>query len=450
MQIRVELKLPGTDIHGKEFMENTFTENVSVSAFLCACTATLAKDSIVEVYIVKGSDKPVGKARVVRSEERSGNLSALWLPLYREDRRVDSEVVGYRQRAFNMAVTHQSVAPEKTANAAALGSPLTSIHAVRVLIVDDDLALRTILSVMLTQSAFLCHTAASGEEALRLLEAHPTDVVISDLRMPGISGMDLLIEVRERYPHLAFLMVTGEDETRVGVRAMQLGADDYLLKPFDADVVLGSLHRALQKKKLEREVQEYRLHLEEMVSERTQQLRTALQQTERSYEDTLEALGAAIDLRDSPTAGHSRRVFLYSMELAKSIGGLGQEIRSIAMGAWLHDIGKLAIPDRVLLKPGPLTDSEWEIMRRHARIGYELVKSISFLAGAAEIVLTHHERFDGSGYPQKMKGGRNPVRRQNICCRGYAGRHDFRSALSRCSPAAGGARCHRARFRDSI
>jgi response regulator RpfG family c-di-GMP phosphodiesterase len=301
-----------------------------------------------------------------------------------------------------VTVTHQIAAPEKTGKAPP--NALTSAPGVRVLIVDDDLALRTILSVMLTQSAFVCRTAASGEEALRLLENQPTDVVISDLRMPGISGMDLLVEVRKRYPHLAFLMVTGEDETRVGVRAMQLGADDYLLKPFDADVALGSLYRALQKKKLEREVQDYRLHLEEMVSERTQQLRTALQQTERSYEDTLEALGAAIDLRDSPTAGHSRRVFLYSMELAKSIGGLEQEIRSIAMGAWLHDIGKLATPDRVLLKPGPLTDSEWEIMRRHARIGYDLVKSISFLAGAAEIVLTHHERFDGSGYPQKMKG----------------------------------------------
>ena len=305
-----------------------------------------------------------------------------------------------------MTVTHQIAAPEKTGKAPP--NALTSAPGVRVLIVDDDLALRTILSVMLTQSAFVCRTAASGEEALRLLENQPTDVVISDLRMPGISGMDLLVEVRKRYPHLAFLMVTGEDETRVGVRAMQLGADDYLLKPFDADVALGSLYRALQKKKLEREVQDYRLHLEEMVSERTQQLRTALQQTERSYEDTLEALGAAIDLRDSPTAGHSRRVFLYSMELAKSIGGLEQEIRSIAMGAWLHDIGKLATPDRVLLKPGPLTDSEWEIMRRHARIGYDLVKSISFLAGAAEIVLTHHERFDGSGYPQKMKGDEIP------------------------------------------
>jgi response regulator RpfG family c-di-GMP phosphodiesterase len=308
-----------------------------------------------------------------------------------------------------MTVTPQPVAVEKSDNAAnAPANASTSAPAVRVLIVDDDPALRKILSVMLTHADFLCRTAACGEEALSLLARQPFDVVISDLRMPSISGMDLLIEVRERYPHLAFLMVTAEDETRVGVRAMQLGADDYLLKPFDADVVLGSLHRALQKKKLEREVQEYRLHLDEMVSERTLQLRTALQQTERSYEDTLEALGAAIDPRDSPTAGHSRRVFLYSMELAKSIGGLEQEIRSIAMGAWLHDIGKLAIPDRVLLKPGPLTDSQWEIMRRHARIGYELVKSISFLAGAAGIVLTHHERFDGSGYPQKMKGDEIP------------------------------------------
>ena len=305
-----------------------------------------------------------------------------------------------------MTVTRQTVSPEK-ADKAPLDAEIP-LSVVRVLIVDDDPALRKILSVMLTVSAFLCRTAASGGEALCLLERHPFDVVISDLRMPGITGMDLLIAVRQSYPHLAFLMVTGEDETRVGVRAMQLGADDYLLKPFDADVVLGSLHRALQKKKLEREVMEYRLRLEEMVSERTQQLQTALRQTERSYEDTLEALGAAIDLRDSPTAGHSRRVFLYSMELAKPIGHLDHQLRSIAMGAWLHDIGKLAIPDRVLLKPGPLTDAEWQIMRRHARLGYELVKSISFLAGASEIVLTHHERFDGSGYPQGLRGEEIP------------------------------------------
>jgi HD-GYP domain-containing protein (c-di-GMP phosphodiesterase class II) len=146
-----------------------------------------------------------------------------------------------------------------------------------------------------------------------------------------------------------------------------------------------------------------------MVSERTHQLQTALQQTERSYEDTLEVLGAAIDLRDSPTAGHSRRVFLYSMEIAKAMGGVEHQLKDVAMGAWLHDIGKLAIPDRILLKPGPLTTEEWEVMRGHSRIGYDLVKNIAFLADAAEIVLTHHERYDGSGYPQGLKAEQIPI-----------------------------------------
>jgi response regulator RpfG family c-di-GMP phosphodiesterase len=235
------------------------------------------------------------------------------------------------------------------------------------------------------------------------------DAVISDLRMPGTSGLQLLVAVRQLYPHLAFLLATGVDEIRVGVQAMQQGADDYLVKPFDVDTVVVGLNRALQKKKLEKEVANYRLHLEEMVAERTQQLQVALKDTERGYEDTLAALGAAIDLRDSPTAGHSRRVFLYSMELAKIIGGMESRLRDIGMGAWLHDIGKLAIPDRVLLKPGPLTPAEWEVMRTHARIGHDVVKNIAFLAHAAEIVLTHHERYDGSGYPQGLKAEQIPI-----------------------------------------
>jgi len=279
----------------------------------------------------------------------------------------------------------------------------------RVLIVDDELSIRKVLSIMLDQSAFASTTAASGEDALHILNTQRFDAVISDLNMPGISGMQLLVEVRQRFPNLAFLMATGVDEIRIGIEAMQQGADDYLVKPFNIDVVVASLLRALQKKRLEKEVENYRLRLEEMVSERTLQLQTALQHTERSYEDTLEVLGAAIDLRDSPTAGHSRRVFLYSMEIAKIIGSLEHCFRTIAMGAWLHDIGKLAIPDRILLKPGPLAEDEWEVMRRHARIGYDLVKSISFLSGAAEIVLCHHERYNGCGYPQGLAANQIPL-----------------------------------------
>ena len=281
----------------------------------------------------------------------------------------------------------------------------------RVLIVDDEVSVRKVMAAVLAQLGLPCETAASGDEALHVLETHRIDAVISDLQMPGMSGMELLAKVKQIYPGTVFLMVTGVDDTRVGVQAMRQGADDYLVKPLqvDANIVLASLTRALHVKRLEQEVENYRHHLEEIVAEQTQQLREALHQIERSYDHTLEVLGAAIDLRDSPTAGHSRRVFLYSIEIAKAMGGLESQMRNIAMGAWLHDIGKLAIPDAILLKPGPLTDEERAIMQRHAQIGYDLVKGIPFLADAAEIIFAHHERCDGSGYPRGLKTAEIPV-----------------------------------------
>jgi len=281
----------------------------------------------------------------------------------------------------------------------------------RVLIVDDEASVRKVMAAIFAQLGLPCETAASGEEALRILETHQIDAVISDLHMPGMSGMELLAKVRQNYPQMVFLVVTGVDDIQVGIQAMRQGADDYLVKPLqvDANIVLASLTRALHVKRLEQEVENYRHHLEEIVSEQTQQLREALRQIERSYDQTLEVLGAAIDLRDSPTAGHSRRVFLYSLEIAKAMGGLESQMRNIAMGAWLHDIGKLAVSDAILLKPGPLTDEERKIMQRHVQIGYELVKSIPFLADSAEIIYAHHERCDGSGYPRGLKAEEIPV-----------------------------------------
>ena len=273
----------------------------------------------------------------------------------------------------------------------------------RVLIVDDELGTRKLLTAMLREAGVPCKAAACAEEGLIALETEPTDAVLSDLQMPGISGMAFLAEVRERYRHLAFVMMTGVEDIRVGIEAMKRGADDYLVKPLQIEIVMASLERALKKKRLEQEVENYRQRLEEMVKERTGQLETALWKVERGYEDTLKALGAAIDLRDSETSGHSQRVTLYSAKIAKELGVAEHELKTIAMGAWLHDIGKLAIPDAILLKPGALTEEEWTIMRSHAQLGFDLVKRITFLADAAEIVLTHHERCDGSGYPRGLK-----------------------------------------------
>jgi response regulator RpfG family c-di-GMP phosphodiesterase len=274
----------------------------------------------------------------------------------------------------------------------------------RILAVDDEFAACKLISLILGPPAFHCTTASSGEEALVALQTEPFDAVISDLDMPGMGGLQLLTQVRRKYPHMAFLVTTGVDDLDVGVQAMRCGADDYLVKPLREGAVAASLQSALHKRRLERQVENYRLHLEEMVVERTAQLQAALLQVERSYEHTLQALGAAIDLRDNQTAGHSQRVCRYSLEIAKGMGWSGQQLGSLARGAYLHDIGKLGIPDGVLLKPGPLTAEERELMQKHAQIGFDLVSDIPFLADAAEIVLTHHERFDGKGYPRGIKG----------------------------------------------
>ena len=274
----------------------------------------------------------------------------------------------------------------------------------RVLAVDDEVAASKLLSHILGPPSYRTSVARNGEEALAALEREPFDAVISDLHMPGMSGIELLTFVRSRYPHAAFLVTTGVDDVDVGVQAMRSGADDYLVKPLRETVVEASLERALHKRRLEHQLEEHRQRLEEMVAERTSQLNAALQQIERSYGDTLQALGAAIDLRDNETAGHSQRVCRYSLEIARAMGWSDQQTESLARGAYLHDIGKLGVPDGILLKPGPLTAEERKVMQKHAQIGFDLVKDIPFLADAAEIVLTHHERFDGHGYPRGLKG----------------------------------------------
>jgi putative nucleotidyltransferase with HDIG domain len=275
---------------------------------------------------------------------------------------------------------------------------------VRVLAVDDEPAACKLLSLMLVPPAFYCTAAGSGEEALAAVKREHFDAVISDLHMPGISGLGLLTAVRQVHPHMAFLVTTGVDEVDVAVQAMRSGADDYLVKPLHESAVIASLENALHKRRIEQEVEVYRQHLEEMVAQRTSQLREALGQIERSYEDTLQALGSAIDLRDNETAGHSQRVCRYSLEIARAMGWSGKRLESLARGAYLHDIGKLGVPDGILLKPGPLSSDERRLMQQHAQIGFDLVKGIPFLADAADIVLTHHERYDGGGYPRGLKG----------------------------------------------
>jgi putative nucleotidyltransferase with HDIG domain len=279
----------------------------------------------------------------------------------------------------------------------------------RILVVDDDPTICELLTAKLRFSGFISHFCTSGEEALKLLSKKVYDAIISDLKMPGISGLDLLEATRRLAPHTAFLMATGENDVAVGVTAMKQGAADYLVKPFQLDAVMVSLRRALEAKRNEAELEGYRQSLESMVKQRTKQLTDALERIEHTYDETLEALAAALDLRDNDTAGHSQRVTLYSLEMAAKLNFSRDQLKQLERGAYLHDIGKIGIPDSILLKPAKLTPEETAIMQTHAQIGYELMSRVAFLSSAAQIVLTHQERFDGTGYPQGLNGEEIPL-----------------------------------------
>lgn len=279
----------------------------------------------------------------------------------------------------------------------------------RLLLVDDEPGIASLLGQKLEQAGYICRSCTSAKQALEMLAQEAFSAIISDLQMPEMSGLDLLNKVQKEHPDCAFLMATGVGDVRVGVQAMKQGAADYLLKPFDLELVAASLERALRMKRMALEVEHYRKHLEHMVDQRTKELRDAISRIEQTYDETLKSLAGALDLRDNETAGHSVRVTRYCTEIAKAGGWSGDQLKHIVRGAQLHDIGKIGIPDSVLRKPGKLTPEEWEVMKTHARVGYELVRRIAFLAPAAEIVLTHQERYDGSGYPQGLRAEEIPL-----------------------------------------
>ncbi len=280
----------------------------------------------------------------------------------------------------------------------------------RILVVDDEETIREIVSEMLDKAHFQTRQAASGIEALSILESGDEfDLVLSDLMMAEMDGIALLERSKERYPDMPVVMVTAVHDIQVALQALRNGAYDYLLKPFEREQLLEMVRRALENRRLKRENDAYRTNLEALVAERTQQWKAALSNLEKSYDITLEALGDALDAKDAETEGHSRRVTAYTIAIARKMGLSKEDISVIARGAFLHDIGKMAIPDAILRKPGKLTEEEMAIMMEHCYLGYKIISRIPFLAEAAEIVYSHQERFDGLGYPRGLKGEEIPL-----------------------------------------
>jgi putative nucleotidyltransferase with HDIG domain len=280
----------------------------------------------------------------------------------------------------------------------------------RILVVDDEEAIREIVCAILIAAGFSCKQAASGMEALAILNSGDVfELMLSDLMMADLDGIGLLERTKEKFPDMPVVMVTAVHDISVALAAIRNGAYDYLLKPFEREQLLNAVKRALENRRLKVENRTYQTNLESLVEARTDQLQRAVAELERSYDITLEALGDALDLKDSETQNHTRRVTAFTIAIAREMGVPREQILVIARGAFLHDFGKMAIPDNILRKPGKLNEEERAIMREHCYHGYQMLKKIPFLAEACEIVYSHQEHFNGSGYPRNLKGTEIPL-----------------------------------------
>src|SRR6267378_743674 len=274
----------------------------------------------------------------------------------------------------------------------------------KVLIVDDEPEIVAFIRELLMSRRHTVVGISDSREAAAEFDSFQPDVCILDFRMPHFTGSVLLDAFKQKDAAVEVIFLTAQDETSLAVDLMKRGAIDFLLKPVELSQLELSIGRALEHRRLIVENENYRLHLEQLVLEKTRALNQALTSLKYVHSATLDALSMALDFRDQSTSGHSRRVADLTAGAAGVLGIKDAALVQIEHGALLHDIGKLKIPDGILWKPAKLDDDEWKIMRRHAEYGFEFLSNIEFLKGAADIVYSHHEKYDGTGYPRGLKG----------------------------------------------
>jgi putative two-component system response regulator len=294
----------------------------------------------------------------------------------------------------------------------------TAVPSERVLIVDDEEPIRGLLARLLGAHGYECVTAESAAAGRRVLEEAPVALVLSDVNMPGESGLDFTREVLRVHPDTAVVMVTGMDDRRYAEAAIEVGAYGYVLKPFKPNELIINVGNALRRRSLEIENRAHRELLEQTVLERTSTLRDTIAQLESSEselrrlrEETIRRLSWAAEFRNQETGEHIVRMSLYCTLLARLAGLDSDRAELIRIASPMHDVGKIGIPDRILLKPDRLTEEERRVMEAHTEMGYRILagSGVELLDLAAQMALTHHERIDGSGYPSGLEGDAIPI-----------------------------------------
>ncbi|MGI8789134.1 MAG: HD domain-containing phosphohydrolase [Pyrinomonadaceae bacterium] len=268
-----------------------------------------------------------------------------------------------------------------------------------ILVIDDKPVSRKLIVEFLT-SKFVCDEADSAESAHQKIHEKEYAVVLCGSR----KCEELVAQIPFISPHTVTIFISEEDCAETAVRAFRAGAFDFILKPFQLKTIEKSVKRAFEQHELKCLKDRYQFHLENLVAERTTEVDKALEEVENSYRITLKALVQALETRDFETHGHSERVVTFSLRLGHELGLDKDILRNLELGALLHDIGKIGVPDSILRKPAALNEEEWNKMKLHPQHGQRILRNIAFLEGARQIVSQHHEQWDGSGYPYGIRG----------------------------------------------
>jgi len=308
-----------------------------------------------------------------------------------------------------------------------------------ILVVDDEPHVADILAKHLHVEGYATCTAENAREALGKIRQEEYSLLLSDIRMPGMSGLELLKEARSIAPDMAVVMVTAVLDRETAVEALRSGAYDYVVKPFDLDDVTLSIKRALEKRRLVLENRDYQLNLEKKVEERTRELAHKSREIRELSLNAIKALVFALEAKHKHTEGHSRRVAAHAAGIAAEMGLPQDDIDRIELAGLLHDIGKIGIRDSILNKAGPLTEEEFEHVKTHPLVAERILHPIDELNGIVECVKHEHERWDGSGYPDGLKGDEIPLGARIIAvadvfdaltsARAYRGAYKIKPAL---------------------
>ena len=280
---------------------------------------------------------------------------------------------------------------------------------VTVLVVDDEEPIRNALRKFLMQQQFEVYTAGSADEALQQLRLHKITLMLSDIRMPGTSGVDLVPQAFEIEPDLAVLMLTAVNDATSAALCMQRGAMDYLTKPIELADLARAVQRAIKRREMQLESRHLNQWLKEEVTTRTAELHREQHRMERISTATLEALVNALEAKDPYLRGHSARVADLSANIATELGLNEEEVDRVRMAGRLHDLGKIGTRDAVVNKEGPITAEEFEHVKQHVIIGAQILAPLVHLGAVVSMVKSHHERYDGTGYPDGLQGEEIPL-----------------------------------------